>query len=414
MPESTDTLQEEASRVLPEIRNSFAGVLASLPSHIRRPRDITRVMGVNQTLAWKIMQVVKGKDPFAAAQYIPGTEGVNIFLDAARRLKAPEEVIARARAAMKDFRRLIADHAGDRASLELMLGASATEGSRQTDLTYRKAGFQCASYTWGIQARARLMTMMLYPHSDPLLIRCAKIAGFVGLRRVRPQIRWPLAQPMYGDYEKGSNVPLERPFLPIDPDGALPGGVPLLRQFSSVLPDAIKRIALPNGQLEDCWVGSPVGDKAAINCFTGEVVRKPSPRYADEQNLYIEFGTRIRTPMEVLVRDLFVHGDLYGRIEPVSTVYSELSVQPWFETPQAERREQDVLPFSETVEYLGEGPTVIHTPDVPRYEEMMRFAFSKLEWDIQACDVYRVRVAYPVIATALTVRFKMPPAPSSE
>lgn len=414
MADVVETLQEEASRVLPEIRNSFAGVLASLPSHIRRPRDITRVMGVNQTLAWKIMRVVRAKDPFVAAQYIPGSEGVSIFLDAARRLDAPEEVIARARAAMEGFRQLIADHAGDRASLELMLGASATEGSPQTDLTYRKAGFQCASYTWGIQARARLMTIMLYPHADANLIRCAKIAGFVGLRRVRPQICWPLAQPMYGDYDKGSNVPLERPFLPIDPDGALPGGPPLLRKFCTVSTDAIERIALPNGQLEDCWVGSPVGDKAAIDCFTGEVVRKPSPRWEDEQNHYIEFGTRIRTPMEVLIQDLFVHRDLYGRIEPVSTVYSELSVQPWFDTPQAERREQDVLPFPETVEHLGEGPSIIHTPDVPRYEEMMRFAFDKLRWAIEACDVYRVRVAYPVIATALTVRFKMPPAPPSE
>lgn len=409
---SDATFQEEATRVLPEIRNSFAGILAKLPSHVRRPRDITKVMGLNQTLAWKIMQVVKVKDPFAASQYIPGSEGVNIFLDAARRLDAPEEAIARARAAMEDFRQLIADHAGDRASLELMLGASATEGSPQTDLTYRKGGFQCASYTWGIQARARLMTIMLYPHSDPTLIRCAKIAGFVGMRRVRPQSCWPLAQPMYGDYEEGSNVPREKPFLPIDPDGVLPEGVPLLRPFSTVSPDTVKRVALPNGQLEDCWVGGPIGDKAAIDCFTGEIVRKPSPRYADEHNHFIEFGTRIRTPMELLVQDLVVHRDLYGVIEPVSTVFSELSVQPWFETPQAKRREQDVLPFSETVEYLGTGPSVLHTPDIPQYADMMRFAFDKLEWDIDACDVYRVRMAYPVIATALTVRFPMPAAPA--
>ena len=411
MVDSTNTLQEEASRVLPEIRNSFAGVLASLPTHIGRPRDITRVMGVNQTLGWKIMQVVKGRDPFATAQYIPGTEGVNIFLDAARRLNAPEKVIARVQEAMDSFRQLIAEHAGDRASLELMLGASASEGSPQTDLTYRKAGFQCASYIWGVQARARLMAIMLCPHDDPTLINCAKIAGFVGLRRVRPQIRWPLAQPMYGDYEEGSNVPRESPFAPIDADSVPPGGVPLLKKYSTVSLEAIERVPLPDGAMEDCWVGNPVGNEAAINFFTGEVVRKPSPRYADAQNLYVEFGTRIRTPMEVLVQDLFVHRDLYGRIDPVSTVYSELSVQPWYNTPQAQRREQDELPFPERVEYLGQGPSVMHTQDVPLYEDLMRYCFAKLGWNLDACDVYRVRVAFPVIATALTVRFKMPPAP---
>ena len=398
--------------MLPEIRNSFANVLASLSPTIRRPRDITRVMGVNQTLAWKIMQIVKAKDPFLAAQYIPGAEGVSIFLDAAERLDAPGEAIARARAAMEGFRKLISEHAGDRASLELMLGASATEGSRQTDLTYRKAGFQCASFTWGVQARTRLMSIMLYPEQDPNLVRIAKVAGYVGLRRVRPQIRWPLWQASFGEYEEGSNVAQASPFKPIDPEGALDSGAPLLRAFSTVPPSQIEREMLPNNELVDCWVDGPVGDKAAINCITGEVLRNPSPRYGDANNPNHEFGLQVRTPMEALVQDLFVHRDLYGLLHPSLTVYSELAGRPWYEISQSQRQDQSVLPFPEQVEHLGQGPSALHTPDVPAYEDMMRFAFSKLGWDLEACDVYRVHMAYPVIATACVVRFELPFEPA--
>ena len=368
-------------------------------------------MGVNQTLAWKIMQIVKVKDPFAAAQYIPGAEGINIFLDAAKRLSAPEEVIARARAAMEGFRKLIAEHAGDRASLELMLGASANEGQSQTDLTYRKAGFQCASYTWGVQARARLMTVALHPDTDPNHVHFAKIVGYVGLRRVRPQIRWPLLHSTFGSYADGSNVPRIDPFRPIDPDGVLPTGAPLLRQFSTVPPEQIERIPLPNGEYDDCWIGDSVGDKAAISCFTGEILREPGPRYGDPDDPYEEFGSQIRTPLETFILDIFVHHELYGRLHPELSVYSELSGRKWYHTPYAQRPPQDTLSFPERVEYLGRGSSVIHTPDIPAYEDMMHFVYSRLGWDLQAADVYRAVITYPVIATAAVVRSELPRAP---
>ena len=410
MTRTDDTLLDEASRVLPELRSSFSRIISSLPSPVRRPRDLILSLGVRQTLAWKIMQVVHSRDAFAAAQHLPGTEGMNIFLEAAARKNVPTDAIDRARAAIADFQRLIVDHAGDRASLELMLGAATKDSVSPNELAYRKGSFQCASFVWGVQARARLMSIILCPDEDPQRLRLAKVAGYVGLRRVRPEIQWTLWHASCGAFQD-SKVRRTLPFRPIDPEGVLPTGVPLLQEFCAAPPEQIQRFAVSEDEFEDRWVGGPVGDKAAITCFTGEVIRSAAPRYRDPENLYHEFGLQVRTPVEVLVQDLFVHRDLYGKVDPSLTVYSELGGRPWYSLPQSLRRDNNTLSFPERIEHLGQGSSVIHSTDIPRYDEMMPAAFRRLGWDIERCDVFRVRMAYPVIATAVVTGFDIPPAP---
>ena len=409
VPQADCTLHDDASRIFPEIRKSFAKVLGSLSSPVRRPRDITRVLGLHRTLAWKIMQVVDTEDPFAIAPYIPGTEGINIFLSAAERCATPPEVINQARAAIADFEKMIAEHVGDRASLELMLGASTRKNRPQIDLSYRKAGFQCGSYTWGVQARSRLLCAILYPDADPMRVRAAKIAGFVNLRRVRRETRWTLWRTTNVDNEDGTS--LNNAFVPIDPEGAQPRGVPLLQPFSTVPPSQIERVVLP-ASTEERWAPGSVGDKFAITCITGEVLRKPMPRYRTEQETRHEFGQQVYTPVEVLVQDLAVHRDLYGRVAPELTVYSELIGRTWYDCPPEVLKDQELGAFPTQVEYLGRGADALETSDVPQYPDIMRFAFGKLGWDTEACDMYRARMEYPVLSTATVLSFEIPAAPA--
>jgi hypothetical protein len=408
VPQAIYTLHDDASRVFPEIRGSFAGVLGSLSSPVRRPRDITRVLGLHRTLAWKIMQVVDAEDPLAIAPYIPGAEGINIFLSAAERCDAPPDVINRARAAMADFEKLIAEHVGDRASLELMLGATARKNRPQIDLAYRKAGFQCGSYTWGVQARTRLLCAILYPDQDPLRVRAAKIAGFVNLRRVRRETPWTLWRTTNIDNEDGTS--LNNAFVPIDPADALPRGVPLLQPFSTVPSSQIERVVLPDST-EERWVPGSVGDKFAITCITGEVLRKSMPRYRTQQESRHEFGQQACTPVEVLVQDVVVHHGLYGRVAPDFSIYSELAGRTWYDCPPELLQDQRIAAFPTQVEYLGRGADALATSDVPQYPEILRYAFGKLGWETEACDMYRIRMEYPVLSTATVLSFEMPAPP---
>lgn len=406
--ETSESLLEDAARVLPEVRNSFARILSSLPGHIRRARDLIKVLGIHQTLAWKVIRIIDARDPFAAAPFIPGVEGVEKFLEAASRLDAPPVLIEQARAAVDEYRKLIATHAGDRASLELMLSASARNANPQTDLSYRKAGFQCASYIWGVQAKARVLASLLYPHKDPARMNMGAIAGYVGLRRVRPQTRWTLWRACAGTFDVEGQPQRHSPYRPIDPEGTPQEGVPLIGRFCSDPPPEIQRVTLPSGDAEDQWVEGPIGERSAVTCFTGEVLREPVPRFATPMEPQCDLGQQIRTPTELLVHDLIIHRDLFGVIKPELLVFSELGAKPWFESIGPGRTPAILSSFSESIQHLGIGLSAGHSPDIPQYADLLRHCYQKLGWDGDRCDVYRLMMAYPVVATAIVSRFDLP------
>jgi hypothetical protein len=131
------------------------------------------------------------------------------------------------------------------------------------------------------------------------------------------------------------------------------------------------------------------------------VVRNAAPYYRDEHNLHNEYTAFVRAPCEVLINDLFVHEDMFGPLTPELIVFGDLLGGP--EYPGG-GREPPRLPVDEAVDYLGKGPGGIATADVPRYAELARYVFERLGWDGERFDVYRVRVAYPVVPSIVVMR----------
>jgi hypothetical protein len=184
--------------------------------------------------------------------------------------------------------------------------------------------------------------------------------------------------------------------------------VALLREFCSrPLPD-VRRYLNPDGSVEDELAEGLVGNTGTISCVMGEVCRSVVPYYRSAHNRFGEVNDIVRTPCELLLLDQFVHEDVFGRISPELVVYSELEGPNHY---PAAGRKPNQLPTWETVEYLGKGPTVVHILDVPRYAEMVRYVFRKLGWDGDRFDVYRVRLEYPVIPTAVAMRHELPETP---
>jgi hypothetical protein len=64
--------------------------------------------------------------------------------------------------------------------------------------------------------------------------------------------------------------------------------------------------------------------------------------------------------------------------------------------------------------YLGKGPSVLCSADVPRYPEMAAYALARLGSNGDRFDVYRCRVEYPVLATTVRVIFSLPTRATAE
>lgn len=402
------TFATDARQTLEELRAAISQVIESLNQRgdaIRRTQ-LGSILGLDRKLGWKISRVVDAQDPFEAAQHIPGKSGWDSFLRAAANKGAPHEFVARLQHAIAEFEDLMRVHAGDRATLEMMLASCGSRGRENVDLMHRKAAFRANSYIWGVQAHTHLKADFLHPGSMPGMLDIATLHGFIGLRRIRANIPWIIGRGRCVDNDGQARVEFARE--PLDP-GAAPGEAPLLRDFCSKPLPVVRRTRSTHGFMDDEIVAGPVGKTADITCLTGEVFRNCASCRRDEHNQVADFISRQRTPCEVLILDHIVHEDIFGRVDPEFVVYSDLlEAAPY----PGDGRDIQTLPACETVTYLGKGASALHTPDVPRYAEMARHLFSRLGWDSARFDVYRVCLAFPPIPASAVIHYELPePSP---
>ena len=394
--------QEQAAGVLRAVRTAFSEILDVLPNRVRRPNEVAKALGIDRKLGWNIYKVVQTSDPFMAADHVPGSSGTHIFLDAARAARVPAERIDAANRAIADFERLIEVHAGDRTTLKMMLASCSPRGRERVDVAHRRAAFRANSYIWGVQARTQLKADFLHPGATPGTLDIASLRGFLGLRRIRDNVPWVIARARCTD----NDGQVRRTFVreALDPFQSSEHEAPLLRPFCTSPLPALRRLRSAHGFLEDELVEGPIGNTAAITCITGEVSRSVASCCRDEHNTHAELIARMRTPCEALVFDQLVYDGLFGPLEPELGVCSELAGAVPYPTSGAGRQ---MLPVFETVTYLGKGPSVLHTADVPRYAEMARFVFDRLGWDGDRFDVYRVRMVFPPIPTSVVMRYDL-------
>ncbi|MFH1749246.1 MAG: hypothetical protein ABIG44_19620 [Planctomycetota bacterium] len=403
--------EEHARNALLRIKGAFVEIIDALPGHITRPRELSKALKIDTKLAWKVAKVAHGADPFAAAQYIPGAAANKAFLESAAAQGVPATRIHEAEAALEEFERLVDLHAGDRPTLEMMLLSYAREGRAQADLAHRKAAFAANSYIWGVRASTHLKADFVHPAAEIGRLDFVTLRGFVGLRRIRPNVPWVIDRARLANDD---GTLRRRPIRqPLDPAGDTADGsaeAPLVREFCSKPLPVFRRVEAPDGFMEDELAPGEVGNTGAVTCITGEVLHNAASQYSTEHDRWATHAVRMRTPCEELLFDLLVHEDLFGPLKPDLAVYSELAGGP--PVLPIESRERDRLATWEWVEYLGKGPAVVHTPHVPRYAEMIRYTLDKLGWDGKRFDVYRVRMQFPIIPTSVLVTYELPEAPT--
>jgi hypothetical protein len=234
--------------------------------------------------------------------------------------------------------------------------------------------------------------------TNPDYLDIVQIRSLIDLQRVRPNTRWIVGQSTVRSSADDST----RRRVPLDPEGAAEmGGVPVIRKLcSQPLPQFARREG-DAGMINDEILPAPVGSVGQQTIVTGEVVRNLAPRYRTEEGQRALFGAISRTPSEVFLYDHFVHKDLFPDAVRDLCVFSELN-------SAVAQDEEDILPTSDSIQYLGRGMTVARTSDVPGYMAMLEHVFDSVSWRAQDFDLYRVRIEYPPMPATVVIRHELP------
>ncbi len=399
-------LVQHAETVLRRLRAAFGELLSSLGIDPENPRGAGRKLGLDKSLAWKVARVAYGVDLFAIGQHLPGAPGLNIFIKAVKRHGAPTSRVDAVKSALRDFDRLVEIHSGDRASLEIMLSSYASENAERLELLHRKQLFSGASYLWGVQVKTQLRADFVAPSTEDGMVDIASLRGFVDLRRLRPEVPWVIDRTRIADDDATIREVSQRESLGPDRDACQ--DAPLLPEFCSRPLPEVRRVPGLEGFVHLELAPGPVGNTGAVTCIYAEVFRGAVPRYRDARNARGEHGQLMRTPCKVLVFDVFLHRDLGYATPPTFAVEGQVLGVPAHTAPHSERT---CLPVHETVEDLGAGPPLVHTPDIPEYGPIVRTVFERVQWNAEDFHGFRVRMRYPPSPTVMVLHYPLPEQP---
>lgn len=399
MPAATakPAFEEHLTGAFDDLRRAIGSLISSTGSDPAEPQETARRLGLNRNLTWKVSKVVTGSNLYEALQHLPGAEGIEILVRAARSSGAPEAIAGEVRRAQSVFEHLVEVHTGDRATLDLILDNMGGTSSQRLEQS-RKLAFRGNSGVWGTQARVRVTSIVLTPNAQqPDLIDAAMIAGVVDFRRLRPGVRWPFFRPrVYSETGGDRTIETEQA---IDP--AHSGSGPrFMTQFCDPFPPPLVAVS-EGGALVYEFAEAPIGNTGAVTCFLGSIARQTGPRYATPSDRTADFLAQVTMPSELLLFDLLVHRDLDHWGDPETQVVGQLLGMPPRATPYQ-------IPLNQPAESLPGSPPMLHCSQVPRYEELMLTTLDRLGYARANYRVLRLLIKYPPMHSIAVMRFNLP------
>ncbi len=389
-------LHPDLSAGVHELRGALTDLLGDVGADARRPQELARRLSLDKSLAWKLSRIVGAGDPQNALQYIPGDAALGIVMRAVHDAGGGEALRVRAERAIKNFQSAVLRHLGDRPTLDLVVDGLPNEAGERLSAS-RKLAFRGNSGIWGVQAKARLQTVVLAPnHDNPGMMDCGVVGGWIDFRRIRGDARWVLFR-RHSLKEPDAPGPQVEP---IDPP-AEPGSPALIMSdFCSAGLPAIHTVAEGGFELDELGA-STIGNSGAFTLFFGSITTNIGPRKAERPDDVGSFRVSISAPVECLQFDMLVHRDCSFALQQKIGTYGGFATGP---EPMAER---DALPIHADRSDLGREPPAVQTPLFSRYVQLTQRIFTRMGRDRSEFVGIRYGIEFPPFPATVVVTFPL-------
>ncbi|PCI10658.1 hypothetical protein COB72_02680 [bacterium] len=394
---SNDDFSHEAVICVRQAQAAFADLLSGAGLEGARPTEIGRILGLDKTLAWKVSKFSDSSDLLKAVKHIPGSGGVEIVLKAAQAKGVDSNRILAVRDADRVFRDFVRNRAGDRRSFEAMLAAGGRDD--KIELEERKAFYQSGSAIWGVRAKVQFLTLCIKPSIDnPDRLDMLQLSGFMKFERLRSDVPWIIRRLWHSDTETTPNMEFKR--APLCPEASTGTSLPLIPEFCSQPLPEINQFVGTDGVIYDELAPGIVGKHGSLDCVTGEHYRSALPRYWSEDNTFGRYELMLRTPVEHVVFDVFIHESLTNFGEFSHSIYGLLEGRP----SSGEGKSHDrPVHEAQRAQFLG-APPIVQASHIGIYPGLINYAFDRAQWgSLSEFRGYRCVVEYPATPWCLTM-----------
>jgi hypothetical protein len=288
--------------------------------------------------------------------------------------------------------------------MEAMLSAFLPEERRKQALASRQFAFKGMSQIKGVVVECATTTFLLHPSPDGRTLDRAIVDCELGLRRMRPDARIVIG-----------TADLLKPDSSVTTLDGAPADAPLgslLSQFSTTPLPRLEARGV-TGMNFYRVAGEDIAMRSAIDLVTANRRSGALPAYFEPGAARFRgYAYILHAPAKRATMDIFVHKDAYPDVVPRLLVYdtSSLGFVSSFGDPT---REDDLLVTYDELRLLPTGLAGARIPHVPRYLELLEYAYEKLGWNPAEFRGYRLDVQYPVYGAEYMFGFEVPNAPPS-
>lgn len=387
-----------------ELHDAMQAITDQIPAKSRSAQEFARTLKVHRTLAGRLLSAVRTDDPLAAISRMPRSEGLRMFLQAAKPA-VPRDLITRAEAALRAFEQIVHGELGGWDGFDAAITEWLPDAREKFELANKQLAFKGMANILGVRAEVQLDTAIYYPDTSGKRCDIAIIEGLVDLRRMRPSVRVPVAE---HTPNPGGPRPLAYVLEDVPPD-ASGEQYPLLEPFCSSPLPALEAVRAGDMTIY-VLAGNAIGSNSAVDVFAANVVRGGRPMYRapSEPPTRPSWSAGVNLPVRTLLMNILLHEDVWPGSDPQLLIY-DMHVRGLV-SPDDASRDIDRMDVVESMQPLGQGVARFRASEVGRHVEMVQYVCDRLGWDSDRLRGYRVRVQYPLFNAQYCLAFDPPPA----
>ena len=381
------------------LASSLRRLFAEIPDAPHRPSALATHLGVNRVLISRTLGAIALPNPLDMLQRVPGPETLRGIVEAAVTKSAPQTTANAAIDAIEQFSRIIRDSFGTRAALNAAICANQPDMQRRLELDSRYRVFKGMRELRGVEAATWLSTTFVAPnHDNPAMLSATVLQGFIALRRLRNDVPVNFAFDAIGAVANAHTDAVD-----------VPSSTLSLEDLYTHKP-AVLDVDTIGGKMMYRLRQSGLGKHALTDMLAMVRVPEWRSRFARPDRPLVGPFAQPTAPVKLLVFDLLAPAGTFTEESPLLSVYAPS--MRGAANPNDAWRDIDRASVPETVEIFKPGEQSFEMPEIPNYRHMLQRVAGEMRQDLDALQLYRVRMAYPVFGFQFVISLHLPAGPA--
>ena len=383
-----------------ELAFSLRRLFAAIPDVPHRPSALATHLGVSRVLISRTLGAIALPNPLDMLQRVPGPETLRGIVEAAVNKGAPQATADAAIDAIEQFSRIIRDSFGTRAALNAAICANQPDMQRRLELDSRYRVFKGMRELRGVEAATWLSTTFVTrSHDNPDMLSATVLQGFIALRRLRNDIPVNFAFDAIGAVANAHTDAVD-----------VPSSTLSLEDLYTNKP-AVLDVDNVGGKMMYRLRQSGLGKHALTDMLAMVRVPEWRSRFTRPERPLVGPFAQPTAPVKLLVFDLLAPAGTFTEESPLLSVYAPS--MRGAANPNDAWRDIDRASVPETVEIFKPGEQSFEMPEIPNYRQMLTRVAGEMRQDLDALQLYRVRMAYPVFGFQFVISLHLPPSPAT-